>query len=411
MDAILKKYRQHALLINRAGGRLYVVGGAVRDFVMRRPVHDVDLCVTGLTIDQFVSIFPTARLQGKQFPVFVVDNAEIAFARTEKKTGVGYRGFEINANPGITIEEDLLRRDLTFNAMAVDILTGKLIDPYGGTDDITDKMVRPTSTAFLEDPLRGLRAARFAAEFDFKPTSRIFKYSYMLKSEIPSINDNLKFKEFKRAMEGKAPWTFFETLRTANVLDVAFPELDALDGVYQMNHHDGDAWEHTIAVLRTCCGLTTNLYDRVAALYHDTGKGNTPEDILPHHNGHELRSCDIIEGLTWMPKDLRKYVKAVAYDHMRAHKYDEMKRGSKVRMLLRINKTCRGLEGFSNVVFSDRPTDETVADLARMVEDMAAVTAITGKDMPEDTPKGEAFGLALHERRCKALGIQRINAF
>ena len=113
MDAILKKYRQHALFINRAGGRLYVVGGAVRDFVMRRPVHDVDLCVTGLTIDQFVSIFPTARLQGKQFPVFVVDNAEVAFARTEKKVGIGYKGFEINVNPEITIEEDLLRRDLT----------------------------------------------------------------------------------------------------------------------------------------------------------------------------------------------------------------------------------------------------------------------------------------------------------
>jgi len=410
MDTILKKYNRHALLIHDKGGNLYIVGGAVRDFIMHRPVHDVDLCVTGLTVKQFMKIFHNARLQGKQFPVFVVDNAEIAFARTEKKNGIGYRGFEINANPGITIEDDLLRRDLTFNAMAVDVLTHKLIDPYGGADDIEDKMVRPTSEAFLEDPVRVLRAARFAAEFDFRPTSRIFKYSYMLKSEIPTINDNLKFKEFKRAMEGKAPWVFFETLRTANVLDVAFPELGALDGVYQMNHHDGDAWEHTIAVLKTCCVLTSNLYDRVAALYHDTGKGNTPKDVLPHHNGHELRSCDIIEGLTWMPKDLRKYAKAVAFDHMRAHKYDEMKRGSKVRMLLRINKTCRGLEGFSSVIYADRPTHETLADLTTMVEDMNIVTSITGKDMPENTPKGEAFGLALHERRCKALGLQRFDA-
>ncbi|MDD2299483.1 MAG: HD domain-containing protein [Candidatus Pacebacteria bacterium] len=410
MDTILKKYRQHALLINNAGGKLYIVGGAVRDFVMRRPIHDVDLCVTGLTIEQFKNIFPNARLQGKQFPVFVVDAAEIAFARTEKKTGIGYTGFEINANPGITIEEDLLRRDLTFNAMAVDILTHELIDPYGGTDDIADKLVRPTSEAFLEDPVRALRAARFAAEFDFKPTARIYKYIYLLKPEILTINENLKFKEFKRAMEGKAPWTFFETLKTSDVLDVAFPELSALDGMQQLNHYDGDAWEHTIAVLKTCCKLTNNFYDRVAALYHDTGKGNTPEDILPHHNGHELRSCDIIEELTWMPKDLRKYAKAIAFDHMRAHKYDEMKRGSRVRMLLRINKTCRGLEGFSNVVYADRPTDETIANLTRMIEDMAIVTSITGKDMPEDTPKGEAFGIALHERRCKALGIQRVNA-
>ncbi|MFA7205000.1 MAG: hypothetical protein WC102_01590 [Saccharofermentanales bacterium] len=410
MDTILKKYNPHAQLINNKGGRLYIVGGAVRDYIMQRPVHDVDLCVTGLTVEQFMEIFPKARLQGKHFPVFVVDNAEIAFARTEKKTGVGYRGFEINANPGITIELDLLRRDLTFNAMAVDILTGKLIDPYGGADDIADKMVRPTSEAFLEDPVRALRAARFAAEFDFRPTSKIIRYTFILKSEIPTINDNLKFKEFKRAMEGKSPWIFFETLRTANVLDVAFPELGALDGVYQMNHHDGDAWEHTIAVLKTCCALSSNLYDRVAALYHDTGKGNTPKDVLPHHNGHELRSCDIIEGLTWMPKNLRKYIKAVAFDHMRAHKYGEMKRGSKVKMLLRINKTCRGLEGFSSVVYADRPTDETLSDLTQMIEDMNAVTSITGKDMPEDTPKGESFGLALHERRCKALGIQRSDA-
>ena len=410
MDEILKKFKQHALLINKKGGRLYVVGGAVRDFVMRRPVHDVDLCVTGLTVKQFLAIFPTARLQGKQFPVFVVDDAEIAFARTEKKTGVGHAGFEINANPGITIELDLLRRDVTFNAMAIDILTGELIDPYGGTDDIVDKMVRPTSAAFLEDPVRALRAARLAAEFDFKTTSRIHKYIFQLKSEIPTINENLKFKEFKRAMEGKAPWAFFETLKAANVLDVAFPELSALDGMQQLNHHDGDAWEHTMAVLKTCCILSSSLYDRVAALYHDTGKGNTPEDVLPHHNGHELRSCDIIEGLTWMPKDLRKYAKAVAFDHMRAHKYADMKRGSKVNMLLRINKTCRGLEGFSSVVYADRPTDETLSNLTTMIEDLHVITSISGKDMPEDTPKGEAFGLALHERRCKALGLRRLNA-
>jgi tRNA nucleotidyltransferase (CCA-adding enzyme) len=335
--------------------------------------------------------------------VFVVDNAEIAFARTERKIGTGYKGFEIIATPTINIEEDLLRRDLTINAMAVDIITEALIDPWGGSQDITGRTLWPTSPAFLEDPVRALRVARFAAEFDFDVCKTIHMYINRLTKELYTINNDMKFKELSRALVGKAPWRFIEVLRDSGALKHTFPELHALDGVDQPKHNDGDALQHTLTALKTCRGLTNDLAILLAVLYHDVGKGNTPEDILPHHSGHELRSCDIIESLTWMPNEYKKYAKAVARDHMRAHEYSKMNRGPKVKMLLRVNNSSRGIDGFAIAVISDRPTAETQRDINQMREDLKKILTVSGKDVPEGTPAGEAFGLKLHELRCKAL--------
>lgn len=407
MLKILERYEQHAKKIRDAGGRLYLVGGAVRDFLLRREVHDIDFCVTGLTVEKFVDLFPEARLQGKAFPVFVVDDAEFAFARTERKCGVGYKGFNICASPKITIEQDLKRRDLTINAIAVDILTMAIIDPYGGQDDIADKIIRPTSDAFKEDPVRALRAARLASELDFGMSISLAVFIQSMRSELPLINENLKFKEFIKALTGKNPVKFFQVLQFSGVLDVMFPEFGRLNGMKQLNHTDGDALEHTLCVIQKCRQLTADPYILVAAAYHDVGKGTTPENILPHHHDHESRSVDIIDSLTWMPNDFKKYAKQVAYDHMRAHKYKYMKRGTKVKMLLRQNNTIKGLKGFSVVVYSDRPSFETIKDIAEMHSDLAKILSITGKDMPKDTPKGAAFGLKLHERRCGLLGRTR----
>jgi tRNA nucleotidyltransferase (CCA-adding enzyme) len=407
MDKILKKFMPHAVKIKDAGGRLYVVGGAVRDFLLKRVPHDVDFCVTGLTVEKFMELFPKARAQGKVFPVFVVEDCEFAFARTEKKTGTGYTGFEINADPGIDIKEDLLRRDVTINAMAIDVITGELIDPYGSSYDLEYKVVRPTSEAFKEDPVRALRAARLCAELDFSMSVSLCVYINDLKPELYTINDNLKFKEFKKAMVGKAPHKFFEVLRYASVLDVTFPEFHRLDGMQQLNHNDGDALRHTYRVIEKCRELTNDPMIIIAAAYHDVGKGTTPDEILPHHHDHESRSVEIIDGLTWMPNEYKKFAKAVAYDHMRAHGYTTAKRGTKVKMLLRQNKTVRGLKGFTYVVYADRPTFETIKTIAEMHSDLSKILSISGKDMPIDTPKGAEFGRRLHERRCGLIGRKR----
>lgn len=407
MESILEKFKPHALKIKNAGGTLYLVGGAIRDYFIDRPTHDFDFCVTGLTVKTFMEIFPEARKQGKAFPVFVVDDCEFAFARTEKKDGVGYRGFEINANPSIDIEADLVRRDLTINSMAVDVLTHELIDPHNGIEDLARNIAKPTSEAFKDDPVRVLRAARFCAELDLNPNPRLLYYCEEIKAELPTINDNLKFKEFQKAMTGLNPCKFFEVLRKSHVLDVTFPEFHRLNGMQQLNHTDGDVLQHTYAVITKCRQFTSDPMVLIAAAYHDVGKGTTPEETLPHHNDHESRSIDIIDALTWMPSEYKKYAKQVAYDHMRAHHYCSAKRGTKVRMLLRQHKTCKGLKGFTTVVYADRPLLATLSTIAEMHSDLEKILSISGKDMPEDTPKGKKFGLKLHEERCKLLRRSR----
>lgn len=403
----IKRFTPHAQKIKDAGGTLYIVGGAVRDFFLDRPVHDIDLCVTGLTVETFMGLFPEARKQGKSFPVFVVDNSEFAFARTEKKNGIGYTGFEINANPNISIEEDLYRRDLTINSMAVDVLTHLLVDPYKGMRDMVYSRIAPTSEHFKDDPVRALRAARFCAELNFHPTHTLQEYSLAIKEEIPTINNNLKFSEFQKAMSGMYPYKFIECLQDSGILDVAFPELHRLDGIPQANHTDGDVLQHTYAVLTKCSQLTTDPMVRTAALYHDVGKGTTPKDVIPHHYDHEKRSVEIIDALTWMPNNYKKYAKQVAHDHMRAHGYHTACRGTKVKMLLRQHYTCNGLKGFTAVAYADRPGLETLRLVAEMHEDLETILSISGKDMPENTPKGKEFGQRLHEARCKLLRKNR----
>jgi len=407
MQETIHKFMPHAVKIKDAGGRLYIVGGAVRDFLLQRESKDVDLCVTGLTVNQFKKLFPQARLQGKSFPVFVVDGAEIAFARTEKKNGIGYSGFEINADPSISIKEDLRRRDVTINAMAIDVITGELIDPYGGSDDLADKVVRPTSEAFKEDPVRAYRAARLCAELGFGTSISLFVYINDMKAELCTVNDNMKFKEFKKAMSGLEPWKFFQVLQSSFVLDVTFPEFHRLDGMQQLNHTDGDALQHTFCVMSNCRRFTNDPLIMTAAAYHDVGKGTTPESTLPHHNDHESRSVEIIDSLSWMTNEYKKFAKEIAYDHMRAHKYHTARNGTKVKMLLRQNKTVRGLTGFALVVYGDRPTIETIKTIAEMFDDLHKILSISGVDMPADTPAGEAFGLRLHEARCKLLRRHR----
>lgn len=403
MPETLIRFREHARRIKAAGGNLYVVGGAVREFMRGKEPKDVDFCVTGLTSPDFMYLFPQARLQGKDFQVFVVDGCEFSFARTEKKVRAGYKGFEINANPAVTIEEDLSRRDLTINSMAINVLTGELIDPFGGLRALKCGRLIPTSPAFGEDPVRVLRVARIAAETGFYVSSAALYRMAAVKHELHTISDDMKLKEIRKALVSNNPWKFIDTLDKAGVLDVLFPELSALAGVQQSHHHGEDALEHTLEVLAECRNYTDNPMILCAALYHDVGKGATPLDILPAHHDHEKRGADIIDTITWMPKDWKSFSRTVALEHMRGHRFSEMRRGKRVTFLERINRSVGGLEAFCTVLRADKPGDESSKNILNIYVTNAKIKSVTGHDLPANTPKDQRFGQMLHQRRVEAL--------
>jgi tRNA nucleotidyltransferase (CCA-adding enzyme) len=263
-------------LMQSLNGKLYRVGGCVRDMLLGKKPSDVDYVLTGVNIEDIT--FP--KIAGKDFPVFLVklDGAmvEIAMARSEKKVGVGYSGFEFYTDPSITIEQDLLRRDLTINAMAIDIATGELIDPYGGQQDLHAGILRHTSDAFSEDPLRCYRVARFAAKFGYRVHPSTRQMMLGLKSELSALTPERVALEMTKALVERYPDKFFRELD--GLLDVHFPEVEALK---VPDRHDNTAFEHTMACLYRGNGLR----ERFALLVHDLGKGLSPEP--PAHHGHQ----------------------------------------------------------------------------------------------------------------------------
>lgn len=406
LNKILTKFRPHALKIKDAGGTLYIVGGAVRRFLMCQSPHDVDFCVCGLTVDTFRELFPEARQQGKQFPVFVVDNCEFAMARTEKKIKPGYHGFEINSDPSVSIEEDLYRRDLTINSIAINVLTGEIIDPYSGLSDLAYCELNNTSDAFLEDPVRAIRAARFSCEYpDYRVRWDLLEAMYELKDEIELITPDHKFSELKKVFNSNAPSRYFKTLYDADILNKVFPEVHALIGVPQAHHNDGYAFEHTMRVLENCRYLTTDPVLLYSALTHDLGKATTPKEMLPAHHDHETRSVEIIDKINWVPNEWKSFAKVFAAEHMRGHRFSEMKRGKRVSLLERIHKSNRGLDGFCKVLYADKPTPETMRNIALMQATYAKIYSISGDDLPETTPKGDTFGKVLHQKRSELIEL------
>jgi tRNA nucleotidyltransferase (CCA-adding enzyme) len=220
--------------IRKKGGRFYLVGGPVRDKVMGKKPKDLDYCVIGLTKQQFESAFPNAKLQGQTFPVYrlMIDNkmCEIAFARGEKKVAPGHKGFEIFTSCDITIEQDLIRRDLTINAMAQDVLNPeKITDPFGGQQDIESKIIRATSNAFSEDPLRVYRAARIAAQFEFTIEPKTLEMMKRLKDELSTLSSERVFAETKKAIDTNKPSIYFKILKELDLLDVHFDAIANLE--------------------------------------------------------------------------------------------------------------------------------------------------------------------------------------
>lgn len=345
--------------IKQKGGNLYLVGGAIRDKLLGKEVHDEDYCVTGLDNKEFEDLFPEAYKRGSFFGVYDIEGKEIALARKETKVGTGHKEFEIENDKNITIEKDLERRDITINSIAKDVLTGEIIDPYDGKNDILNKIIRATTNAFVEDPLRVYRVARFAAELDFKVDTYTIEMMKGVKQELNTLSEERVFTEFRKALASNNPSIFFEVLRKANVLDVHFKEIYDLIGKIQPKkyHPEGDSYNHTMIVVDKSAQMTTNLIIRFSCLVHDLGKGITPKEILPHHYGHDKKGVKLVENLgkrLKIPKIWIKCGKIAASEHMLAGIFNQMKPSKQVDFITRVSKSPLGLEGMKIVVLCDK---------------------------------------------------------
>jgi tRNA nucleotidyltransferase (CCA-adding enzyme) len=318
--------------------KIYCVGGAVRDQLLGLPVQDHDWVVVGNTPEDMVA--QGFQPVGKDFPVFLHPRTheEYALARTERKTARGYKGFAIYAAPDVTLEQDLLRRDFTINAIAQDA-DGNLIDPHNGIADLRAGILRHVSAAFGEDPVRILRAARFAARFGFSiaPETLALMRGMVDNGEVDSLVAERAWQELARGLMEKKPSQFFETLRSCGALAKILPEVDALFGVPQPEkyHPEIDCGIHTMLVLDDAAQHDYALEVRFAALAHDLGKATTPKDILPRHIGHELRGVELVKNLSQrmrVPGDCRDLALLAARYHGDVHRASELRAETAIKL-------------------------------------------------------------------------------
>ncbi len=313
--------------------QVYLVGGAVRDEQLGIPHKERDWCVVGATPDDMIAM--GYRQVGKDFPVFLHPESgeEYALARTERKTAPGYHGFAFDYSPQVSIEDDLLRRDLTINAIARDS-KGNFVDPHDGRRDIELRLLRHVSDAFAEDPVRILRVAKFAARFrhlgfSIAPETLDLMRTMVANGEVAALVPDRVWKETESALRGASVRTYFEVLRDCDALEALFPEIDALFGVPQPEkwHPEVDTGVHLLMVLDQAEAMSTDLEVRYAALTHDLGKGNTPRDQLPSHLGHEIRGCKMIRDISDrlpVPRTSRDLALLVAEFHTHCHRALEL---------------------------------------------------------------------------------------
>ncbi len=323
----------------RTSMETYLVGGAVRDELLGRPVTDRDYVVVGATPQEMLRL--GFRQVGADFPVFLHPrtHCEYALARTERKVAPGYRGFVVHAEPTVRLEEDLARRDLTINAMAR-AADGTLIDPYGGLADLRSGILRHVSPAFREDPVRILRVARFAARFGFQvapPTLQLMR-EMVEAGEAAHLVAERVFVELERALCEPHPELFLDVLRQTGALRVQFPEIDRLFGIPQVAryHPEIDTGVHTRMTLMAACALSPEPRVRFAALVHDLGKGQTPPDQWPSHRAHEMRGVPLVAALCdrlRAPAEWRALALAVTRYHLTVHRAMELKPLTIVRLI------------------------------------------------------------------------------
>ena len=400
----------------------FVVGGAVRDRLLGQPVNDRDWVVVGSTPEQMVAAGYTPV--GRDFPVFLHPQTreEYALARTERKSGRGYQGFVVQASPEVTLEQDLARRDLTINAMAVDPLTGALTDPFGGQRDIAERLLRHVGPAFVDDPVRLLRLARLAARFaDFSvaPETEVLLAQMVAEGEVDHLVPERVWQELSRGLMEAQPARLFEVLRGCGALARLLPEVDSLWGVPQpaAHHPEIDTGVHLMLVLQMAARLNAPLAVRYACLCHDLGKGTTPADELPRHIGHEARSAKLARavGERWrVPTDCRELADLTAREHGNIHRSATLDAAATIRLfdrcdawrrpdrfaglLLACECDARGRLGLADAPYPQRARLAAALVLARAVDTTALAEAAAAKGLA-----GPAIGQLIAAARVRAL--------
>jgi len=405
--------------------KIYLVGGAVRDRLLKLPAGDRDWVVVGATPAQMLALGYQAV--GRDFPVFLHPQTreEHALARTERKSGRGYRGFVVDADPSVTLEEDLQRRDFTINAIACDEDTGTLVDPYGGARDIADRVLRHVGPAFVEDPLRVLRAARFMARFaalGFRVADETMALmrEVAASGELDALVPERVWQELRKALASPRPSAFLRTLHEAHALGPILPELEALYGVPQRAeyHPEVDTGVHQEMVSDMAAQLAPG-DDLVgfAALVHDLGKGLTPREQWPRHIMHEQRGIKPVRELCArlkVPAEHQQLAEAVCREHLNVHRIDELRDATVLELIqrcdglrrpermARIALCCeadkRGRLGFHD---SDYPQGATLLRLHQ------AAMAVQARDLDTTHLRGPAIGEALQRARVAAIAAAR----
>ncbi|MEM1113709.1 MAG: multifunctional CCA addition/repair protein [Pseudomonadota bacterium] len=405
------------------GLECYLVGGAVRDQLLNLPIGERDWVVVGATPDDLLK--RGFRQVGRDFPVFLhpATGEEYALARTERKHGHGHTGFDVYCDPGVTLQEDLLRRDLTVNAMAKSA-TGDLIDPYGGRSDLSARRLRHVSAAFIEDPLRVLRVARFAARFsalgfEVADETLALMGEISRQGELNYLSPERVWVELEKALATQAPGAFLETLRHCGALAALMPELDALWGVPQSAryHPEIDTGVHTLMTLEQAVHLSNSTAVRFAVLVHDLGKAATPADELPRHIGHEQRGLPLVRALCErlrVPNYPRDLALVVCEQHLNCHRATEL-RGTTVLKLLRKTGALRQPERFDDFLLAceadargrlgSESEDYPQADYLRGA--LALVQGISAADFDGQGVSGKALGDAIAAEQVRQLEAYR----
>lgn len=399
--------KEFALAVKDIGGCAYAVGGLVRDRIMKRASKDSDYVVTGVTEEIFVKRFPLAERVGGNFPIYLVEidekKREVAFARNERKTGRGYKGFSVVSNPAVTIEDDLRRRDLTINSMACSLLDDALIDPFGGEKDINDKTLRATSEHFSEDPVRALRTARQAAELEFAVEPRTVELMAICKEELRFEPKERIFMELKKALESRRPSIFFRSLRSAGLLAVTFIWLFDMVGKAQplCSRLDEDAFEHTMFVLDRVSMKTERIEVRFAALAHDIGKGVASKELLPHDYRYEKKGLEILSDINkqfCLPRVWKQCAELAIREHTSA---PYLTKPEDIRdLLVTVSRHPLGFDGFNEIIKAD--CGILPRYLAEHGRYMAAINTVQSIAIPENL-KGMEIGVWRRRMEIQAL--------
>lgn len=404
--------------------QVYLVGGAVRDQLLGRTVVERDYVVVGATPEQMLAA--GYKPVGSDFPVFLHPQSkeEYALARTERKSGVGYGGFTFYTSPDLPLEEDLIRRDLTINAMAL-AEDGSIIDPYGGQQDLHNRLLRHVSPAFIEDPLRVLRVARFAARyaplgFGVAPETLALMQELVNQGEINHLTPERIWKETQRALLEDRADVYFEVLRQCGALKVIMPEVDALFGVPQRPeyHPEVDTGIHTLMTLQRACEAQYSDRVRFATVLHDLGKALTPADLLPRHAEHEARGVEPIRALCQrlkVPSQYQQLAELVCREHLLCHRVMELRPGTIWRLLQRLDVLRRPerVEEFIQACECDARgrlglENRPYAQAHFMREAIQQVRNIRAIDLPPHI-QGADIGEALIEARIAAITVLKNN--